>query len=54
MVGDRNLDVEAARHVGIPCVGVLWGGTAPREELEDADAAAIAETVVQLESILIG
>ena len=54
MVGDRNLDVEAARHVGIPCVGVLWGGTAPREELEDANAAAIAETVVQLESILIG
>ena len=54
MVGDRNLDVEGARHVGIPCVGVLWGGTAPREELEDADAAAIAETVVQLESILIG
>ena len=54
MVGDRNLDVEAARHVGIPCVGVLWGGTAPREELEDADAAAIAETVVQLDSILIG
>ena len=52
MVGDRNLDVFAARSVGIPCVGVLWGGTAPREELEEAGAAAIAETIGELERVL--
>ena len=53
MVGDRNLDVFAAADVGIPCVGVLWGNTAPREELEDAGAAAIAETIDGLERILL-
>ena len=54
MVGDRNLDVIAARNVGIPCVGVLWGNTAPREELEEAHAAAIAETPLDLVRILLG
>ncbi|MDO5108134.1 MAG: HAD hydrolase-like protein [Coriobacteriaceae bacterium] len=52
MVGDRDLDVFAARNVGIPCIGVLWGRTAPREELEAADAAAIADTVADLEALL--
>ena len=52
MVGDRDLDVIAAGHVGIPCVGVLWGGTAPRAELEDAHAAAVADTVAELEALL--
>ena len=54
MVGDRNLDVCAAADVGIPCVGVLWGNTAPREELEDAGAMAIAETIPDLERLLLG
>ena len=48
----RDLDVIAAGHVGIPCVGVLWGGTAPRAELEDAHAAAVADTVADLEALL--
>ncbi|MCR4870562.1 MAG: HAD hydrolase-like protein [Atopobiaceae bacterium] len=52
MVGDRDLDVIAAGHVGIPCVGVLWGRTAPRTELEDAHAAAVADTVADLEALL--
>ena len=54
MVGDRNLDVFAATSVGIPCVGVLWGNTAPRAELERAGAAAIAQTVAELEALLLG
>jgi len=54
MVGDRYFDVEAAANVGIPCVGVLWGKTASREELEEAGAAAIAETLDELRCILIG
>lgn len=54
MVGDRHFDVYAATDVGIPCVGVLWGGTAPRAELEEAGAVAIAETIPELEGILLG
>lgn len=54
MVGDRDLDVWAAANVGIPCVGVLYGKTAPREELEGAGAVAVAETLDELRSILIG
>lgn len=54
MVGDRDLDVWAAANVGIPCVGVLWGKTGTRAELEEAGAVAIAETLDDLRRILIG
>lgn len=51
MIGDRHYDIEAAHEAGIPGVGVLWGQTAPREELEGAGADAIAETVSDLQEI---
>ena len=54
MVGDRDLDVWAAQAVGIPCVGVLFGNTATREELDDAGAVAIADTIDDLRRILLG
>jgi phosphoglycolate phosphatase len=54
MVGDRFYDVESAAEVGVPCVGVLYGKTATREELEDAGACAIARTPQELETILLG
>lgn len=54
MVGDRFHDVEAAKECGIPCVGVLYGDTADREELEAAGAAAIAESVEELRTVLLG
>lgn len=54
MVGDRRFDAEAAREVGVECVGVLFGHTAPRSELEQAGCAAIAETVDELRGILLG
>lgn len=54
MVGDRFHDVEAAKECGMPCVGVLYGDTADREELEAAGAAAIAESVEELRSVLLG
>lgn len=52
MVGDRHHDVDAAKACGIPCIGVLYGDTADRAELEDAGAVAIAETVDELRTIL--
>lgn len=54
MVGDRFHDVEAAIECGIPCVGVLYGQTADWQELEQAGAVAIASSVAELESILLG
>lgn len=52
MVGDRQHDVLGARKNGIDCVGVLYG-YGSREELEEAGAIAIAETVPALLSYLL-
>ena len=54
MVGDRHHDVEGAEACGIPCVGVLFGNTASREELEEAGAVAVVDTVEELEAVLLG
>lgn len=54
MVGDRHHDVEGAEACGIPCVGVLFGNTASREELEGAGAVAVVDTVEELEAVLLG
>ena len=52
MVGDRKYDVEGARACGLSCVGVLYG-FGNREELEEAGAEYIAETVEDMVQILI-
>lgn len=54
MVGDRFHDVEAAKDCGVPCVGVLYGKTADRAELEDAGAVAVVEAVDELLGLLLG
>lgn len=54
MVGDRFHDIEAAKECDMPCVGVLYGKTADREELEAAGAAAIVESVDGLRDVLLG
>ncbi|MBQ5390660.1 MAG: HAD family hydrolase [Clostridia bacterium] len=51
MVGDRKYDVIGSAEYGIACVGVLFG-YGSRKELEDANAAYIAETVADLGKIL--
>ena len=51
MVGDRKHDVEGARENGLPCVGVLYG-YGSREELTAAGAAALAEDLPALASLL--
>ncbi|MBB5263238.1 phosphoglycolate phosphatase-like HAD superfamily hydrolase/DNA-binding MarR family transcriptional regulator [Catenibacillus scindens] len=52
MVGDRFHDVEGAREVGLSCIGVSFG-YGGREELSKAKAAAIADSVDELEHMLL-
>lgn len=54
MVGDRHYDVEAAKQVGMPCIGVYFGDTAPAGELEEAGAITVVHSVAQLGRILRG
>ncbi len=53
LVGDRHFDVNGAKALGIPCVGVLYGyGT--KDELEKAGAVALAERAEDLLGIVLG
>ncbi len=53
MVGDRHFDVDGAKALGMPSVGVLHGyGT--REELAAAGADYLAEDCAQLQKICFG
>lgn len=51
MVGDRKHDIEGAAEVGVDSIGVLYG-YGSREELENAEAGQIAESVEELTGIL--
>ena len=51
MVGDRMHDIEGAKAVGIASIGVLFG-YGSREELEEAGADQISETVEALYGII--
>jgi len=53
MVGDRRFDVEGAKALGIPCIGVLYG-YGSREELEGAGAAFLVEGCGEIEGICLG
>lgn len=52
MVGDKEHDVNGARRVGIPCVGVAYG-YGSREELLRAQPLAIVYSVPELAAFLI-
>ncbi|MEU3607724.1 HAD family hydrolase [Streptomyces sp. NPDC035033] len=47
LVGDTVWDVEAAGRAGVPCVGLLTGGTT-RRELEDAGAVVVHDDALTL------
>ena len=53
MIGDRHMDIEGARHHGMPGIGVLWGfgGAA---ELQAAGADALASDPQALIRLLMG
>lgn len=52
MVGDREHDVIGAKQNDLPCLGVLYG-YGDREELKQAGAAMICETVQELPQYLL-
>lgn len=51
MVGDRHHDVEGARELGIPCIGIYSGGARAGEH-EAAGAVAAAHDVSELAALL--
>jgi phosphoglycolate phosphatase len=51
MVGDSAVDIKTAQNAGIHSIGVSWGFRS-REELEQAGAEQIADTVEQLKNML--
>lgn len=53
MVGDRSFDVIGATSFGIPCIGVLYGNTGSREELLEAGAITVVDTVSELGELLL-
>lgn len=53
MVGDRKFDIEGARAFGLTGVGVSFGYAA-ENELQEAGADYIVDTVEELESLLLG
>ncbi len=52
MIGDRMHDINGAKKVGLDSIGVLYG-YGDRVELESAGAKYIAETVEDIEELLI-
>lgn len=52
MVGDREHDIFAAKEMGIPDIGVLYG-YGSREELEQAGAGRIVKGIRELEEVLL-
>ena len=52
MVGDREHDIFGAKENGIASIGVLYG-YGDREELQNAGALHIVETVDELKDLLL-
>lgn len=52
MIGDRSFDILAGKENGLRTIGVLWG-YGSRQELEDAGASTILETMEELEKTIL-
>lgn len=52
MIGDRYHDIEGAHAVGLPAMGILWGGYGTRQEMEEYGAEYIVETWEELMRVL--
>jgi phosphoglycolate phosphatase len=53
MIGDRHMDIDGARHHGMPSIGVLWGFGSERE-LRDAGAHAVVAAPSHLPAAISG
>jgi HAD superfamily hydrolase (TIGR01509 family) len=53
-VGDATWDIRASRAAGIPAIGVLAGSAVDRSALEEAGAALVVETLIELVALLDG
>ncbi len=51
MIGDRKHDILGAKETGIASVGVLYG-YGDRQELTEAGADVLAETIFDLQNLL--
>ena len=51
-VGDTEIDIATGRNAGIPVIGVSWGNRS-RDFLLEAGADAVADTMEELEQILL-
>ena len=51
MIGDRRMDIEGARHHGMPGIGVLWG-FGSEQELREAGATAVVARPAELSAVL--
>ncbi len=48
MIGDTGWDVEAAQKAGVETIAVMTGGGWSEQELRDAGAVAVYESLVDL------
>ena len=53
MIGDRLHDIIGAAKNGLPSIGVLWG-YGSREELTEAGADNIADSIPEMVKIILG
>jgi phosphoglycolate phosphatase len=53
MIGDRHMDIDGARHHGMPGIGVLWG-FGHEDELRDAGAHALVAAPQHLPAVIGG
>lgn len=51
-VGDSNVDIFTGINAGVTTVGVLWGFR-PREELEEAGATLLAQTIDEMYDFIV-